>query len=346
MGNYYIGFEAFFRCVEIDFFPAPPITKRTVELGTRYSPEFACFPFKVNLGNLIEALEVGADILFQSGGRGACRYGSYFDLQKEILKELGFNYSIYRLFATSNISESWGVLKKLNPKLNFKRLLKAIWITLAKIRTIDRLEDCIRRRAAYIEDKKELQRLKDEYLKIIRNTDNSGELKAIAKDFENRIKKKMDLSKNLLKVGIVGELYVVMEPYSNLELERQLTELDVEVIRPLCLSSILKEFLFFGFPRIHYLKTARPYLRFDCCAHSNVSVAETIIFAKEGIDGVIHIKPHACMPEVTAMSALYRVSRDYNIPLLFFSFDEHSTSVGVRTRLEAFVELVKRRKTK
>jgi predicted nucleotide-binding protein (sugar kinase/HSP70/actin superfamily) len=343
MGNYHIGFEAFFRGVEIDFFPAPAITKRTVELGIRYSPEFVCFPFKINLGNLIEALEVGADILFQSGGRGACRYGSYLDLQKEILKELGFNHCIYRLFDTSNISETWGVLKKLNPKINFKRFLKAFWVALVKIRTIDRLEDCIRRRAAYIEDKKELPSLKDEYLKIIRNTDDSKELKAIAKDFENRIKKKMNLSKNPLKIGIVGELYVVMEPYSNLELERQLTELDVEVLRPLCLSAMVKEFLFLGFPRTHYLKTAQPYLRFDCCAHSNVSVAETIIFAKEGVDGVIHIKPHACMPEVTAMSALYRVSKDYNIPVLFFSFDEHTTSVGVRTRLEAFVELIKRR---
>ena len=72
-------------------------------------------------------------------------------------------------------------------------------------------------------------------------------------------------------------------------------------------------------------------------------MAEAIIFAKEGFNGVIHIKPHACMPEVTAMSALYRVSKDYNIPILFFSFDEHTSSVGVRTRLEAFVELLKRR---
>jgi predicted nucleotide-binding protein (sugar kinase/HSP70/actin superfamily) len=346
MGNYYIGFEALFRCLGLDFFPAPPITKRTIELGTRYSPEFACFPFKVNLGNLIEASEEGADVLFQSGGRGGCRYGSYLDLQKEILKDLGFNNCVYRLFDTSNITQSCAVFKKLNPRLNFRKALRAVWVSSAKIRAIDDVEDCIRRSTAYIEDKKELLRLENEYFKIIRNTNNPKELRGIVRDFKDTIDKKMDLSKKPLKIGIVGELYVVMEPYSNLELERQLTQLGVEVIRPLTLSSMLKNFLFLRFPKIHLLKTAKDYLRFDCCAHANDSVAETIIFAKEGIDGVIHIKPHACMPEVTAMSALYRVGKDYNVPLLFFSFDEHTTSVGVRTRLEAFVELIKRKRLK
>ena len=344
MGNYYISFEAFFRQIEMDFLSAPPITKRTVELGVKYSPEFVCLPFKINLGNLIEALEKGADILFQAGGRGACRYGNYLDLQEEILKDLGFNFSLYRLFDSSNIPESWGVLKRLNPKITFKRLLKAIRITLAKIKAIDRIEDSVRRNTAYIEDKREVERTKTEYLGMVRKTDKPKELKIICEDFQTQIKKKMDLKKRPLKIGIVGELYVVMEPYSNLELEKQLMELGVEVVRPLCLSSMLKEFLFFRLPRIHYLKIARPYLRFDCCAHSNVSVAETIIFTKEGFDGVIHIKPHACMPELTATNALLRVSRDYSIPILFFSFDEHSSSGGVRTRLEAFVELLKRRR--
>ena len=41
----------------------PPATKRTTELGSRYSPDYACAPFKHSLGSLIEALEAGADVL-------------------------------------------------------------------------------------------------------------------------------------------------------------------------------------------------------------------------------------------------------------------------------------------
>ena len=47
-------------------------SKRTAELGARYSPEFVCTPFKLTLGTFIETLEKGADELtsgsiFESG---------------------------------------------------------------------------------------------------------------------------------------------------------------------------------------------------------------------------------------------------------------------------------------
>lgn len=34
-----------------------------------YSPDFVCVPFKYNLGNFIETLDNGANILVQAGGR-------------------------------------------------------------------------------------------------------------------------------------------------------------------------------------------------------------------------------------------------------------------------------------
>jgi predicted nucleotide-binding protein (sugar kinase/HSP70/actin superfamily) len=344
MGNYYIGFKALFKKLNIDFSPPPPITKRTVELGAKFSPEFACLPFKINLGNLIEALDEGCDVLFQSGARGACRYGSYLDLQEEILKDLGFKFSMHRLFDTSGLFNSWRVLRRLNPKLTPLRVWEAIMIALAKIKTIDRFEDLLRRKSAYIENKKELIDLEKKYLEDIDRIEKIRGLRGLEREFEIKLKRMTQPNKNPVKVGIIGELYVVMEPQSNMELEKHLMEMGVELIRPLCLWGMVKEFLSFGFSKRYYLKIAKPYLEFDCCAHSNISVAEAILFAKDNIDGIIHVKPHACMPEVTAMSALYRVSKDYNIPILFLSFDEHTSSVGVKTRIEAFVELLKRRR--
>src|SRR5574344_1860458 len=43
----------------------PPITAKTIELGTKYSPDFICTPFKYTLGTMIECLESGADTLIQ-----------------------------------------------------------------------------------------------------------------------------------------------------------------------------------------------------------------------------------------------------------------------------------------
>ena len=51
-------------------------------LGTRYSPECACLPFKLNLGNMIQALNQGATDIMMTGGFGPCRFGYYSVIQE------------------------------------------------------------------------------------------------------------------------------------------------------------------------------------------------------------------------------------------------------------------------
>ena len=46
------------------------------------------------------------------------------------------------------------------------------------------------------------------------------------------------------------------------------------------------------------------------------------------------------MPEISVRPILRRVSEDYGIPVLMLSFDEHTSAVGLATRLEAFVDLL------
>ncbi|MCL2367478.1 MAG: hypothetical protein FWC72_00635, partial [Oscillospiraceae bacterium] len=70
--------------------PPPPITKETAALGARHSPDFICEPFKYNMGNFIQALEGGANRLFQTGT--GCRYGYYGELQEQILRDLGYDF--------------------------------------------------------------------------------------------------------------------------------------------------------------------------------------------------------------------------------------------------------------
>jgi len=60
----------------------PPLTKRTMELGTKYSPDFVCTPFKTMLGSMIEALEAGADTLLMT--HGLCRLGYYGELAEQM----------------------------------------------------------------------------------------------------------------------------------------------------------------------------------------------------------------------------------------------------------------------
>ena len=79
--SYYdIAFKFFVEQVlDAEFVALPPATKRTVELCSKHSSDFVCAPFKHILGDYIEALELGADVLVQFAG--PCRLGYYGELQ-------------------------------------------------------------------------------------------------------------------------------------------------------------------------------------------------------------------------------------------------------------------------
>ncbi len=91
MGNVYIPFKALFQRLNIDFVIPPLNNQRTLSLGAKYSPEGLCIPFKLTLGNLIEATQLGADTLLTPAGYGLCRLGYYVTTQEQILRDLGYN---------------------------------------------------------------------------------------------------------------------------------------------------------------------------------------------------------------------------------------------------------------
>ena len=67
---------------------------------------------------------------------------------------------------------------------------------------------------------------------------------------------------------------------------------------------------------------------------------------KKKYDGIIHTKPFGCTPEITAIPIIQNVCKDYDMPILFFSFDEEQEDGGVNTRLEAFYDVLRYRKEK
>jgi predicted nucleotide-binding protein (sugar kinase/HSP70/actin superfamily) len=73
----------------------PPLTQHTLEIGSKYSPDFVCTPFKTSLGSEIEALEAGADTLVMT--YGLCKLGYYGELQEQILRDLGYQFEFVNM---------------------------------------------------------------------------------------------------------------------------------------------------------------------------------------------------------------------------------------------------------
>lgn len=142
---------------------------------------------------------------------------------------------------------------------------------------------------------------------------------------------------------MVGELYTLMEPNSNYFMEKELAKKNIVVTRFITVT-----YLLFQKPKLtkNLLNEAGKYLKYDIGADGTDSVAKTKTLAEEGYDGIIHVKPFGCTPEVNAMPMLQNIGREYKIPILYFSFDSQSSETGIKTRLEAFNDMIVMRKKK
>jgi len=93
-------------------------------------------------------------------------------------------------------------------------------------------------------------------------------------------------------------------------------------------------------------EAAQPYLPELIGGHDRDSIGNTVLYAKRNFDGIIQLAPFTCIPEIVARTILPAVSKDHNIPVLTFFLDEQTGKAGMNTRLEAFVDLMKRKKLK
>ncbi|MCX6808495.1 MAG: hypothetical protein NTW50_02405 [Candidatus Berkelbacteria bacterium] len=346
MGNYYPAFLTLAEVLTCEIVPTPPISKRTIELGFKNSPESVCIPFKYNLGNYIEALDKGANIILQAGG--GCRFGYYAEVQEAILKSLGYKFELLKLNNSLNPLKITKEFKRFNPNLTMAKFAYTFSLAYQKARWIEQFEEKIRLNIGFEVNPGEYEKLFKKFLKDLVEARKISLVRRLGREYREKFGAiPIDKPKNPLRVGLVGELYVVMEPFSNFDIEKKLGKRGIEVHRFVTISNIINDFFLGQRPIKHWLRDAKPYLKYHIGAHGSESVAVAHKLAKDGFDGLIHVKPFGCMPEVNAMTALHRVSRDYKFPIIYFSFDSQTSETGINTRLEAFYDmLVMKRKKK
>jgi predicted nucleotide-binding protein (sugar kinase/HSP70/actin superfamily) len=330
--------------VECEILNVPPITKKTIDLGIKYSPEFVCMPFKYNLGNFIESLDLGANVLLQAGG--GCRYGYYAEVQKQILKDLGYEFEFYSLTETDKIAilSIYKTLKALNPKLNFFKYTYNLALAFKMIHYMDKIDAYIRRNIGFEVVTNSFDKLLDEMLESFSKCKGFLNLNSLYRKYYHMFKK-LEINKpaKAIKIGVIGELYTSMEPFANYDLEKLLGSMNVEVRR---FTNITYLVITKRFNTKKLLKVCGKYCKYPIGADGMDNVARAISLALEGYDGLIHIKPFGCTPEIGAMHILNKVSKDYKIPIIYFTFDNHTSIEGIKTRLEAFYDMIKMRRSK
>jgi len=347
MGNLYIPFKALFQRLKVDFVIPPVSNQRTLSLGARYSPEGLCIPFKMTLGNLIEAAEMGANTLLMPGGDGICRLGYYTKVQEQILHELGYNVEIIQLGVSEHkFAGLLGIIKRVSNNAPWPRIISAFRFGLAKLNSLDTIERLVQKVRPVELVKGTANQLYAQAVRAIDKAEDYNLLKKVKKDYVSQLNRVTRNSQaRPLVVGITGELFVLLEPFSSFDVERELGKMGVEVRRSTFLSEWTKFSLFLNplgineKDRIH--KAALPYLKRDIGGDGWESVGEKVLHAGE-YDGLVHLAPFTCMPEIIAQNIM--PSTREKIPVLTILCDEQIAKPGILTRLEAFVDLLQRKR--
>lgn len=345
MGDYYIPINYLIKKItKQKVIIPPPITKKTIELGSRYSPDYVCAPFKYNLGNYLESIELGANILLQAGG--GCRYGYYAELQEQILKDLNYDFEFINFIENNHVSikKIYKFAKTVNPKLNIFTFAYYGLNTIIMIIIIDKLSKIKRENMGFELEKNTFKQAESYFLKELKQFSGSPFL-LMKIYFRNKKRYKQILikkTKDCLKIGIVGELYSIMEPFSSNNIETKLANMGIEVHRFTTLTYLL---FIKKFKLKRLLKKGKKYLKYHLGADATESVVLSYKLAKKNYDGIVHIKSFGCTPELNAMTILEKISNEYNIPIIYFSFDSTDTEVAVDTRIEAFYDMLNQKKS-
>lgn len=347
MGHMHIILKSLFASLGCDVITPPPTSKRTMELGTMYSPETVCLPFKLTLGNFIEALELGADTIITCGGVGPCRLGYYGAVQKEILKSLGYKFEM--VVVEPDLMATIRNIRCLSAGKSVYDIYQAFRLAGTKMYAVDNLEMAVSALAPRVVDLSRLLQVRSSGLQAIDNSNHPAELKVFNEDISQTLSAlPLKGEANPLKIGLVGEIFVMLEAFVNQELEKRLAEMDVEVHKTMYLSDYVNGHIIRKHEyRLLYKSLddlARPYLGHYVGGHGLKSVAYAVSKAQQGFDGMIQVYPFTCMPEVIAKNILPQVSKDWDIPVLTLAFDEQSGEAGILTRLEAFTDLLKYRR--
>lgn len=353
MGTISIAWAFGLQKLGVEPFIPPYTNKKTLSLGTKHSPEAICLPYKLILGNFIEAIEGGTDYVAMITSPGICRLGEYGKSIKNALHDLGYDANYIELALYDGIKGMYNFATKLTGKNNPFRILTAIYYTIRAIFVLDDLETILSYyRAREIKQGTAEKNFK-KGLNYVKEAKSIRELKKAKKlAIQEIAKTEIDSNREVLHVDLTGEIFLVLDYFSNQNIEKELGKLGVQTRRSLTVGSFLKDAII---PKIfkkgethleRAFRMAQPYLMRDIGGDALECISDVAWASEKGKDGIIHISPFTCMPEIMSQNIFPNMREDCNIPLLALIMDEQTGKAGYVTRLEAFVDLMRRRKRK
>lgn len=346
LGDTYLAAKVITKNLDFDFIDLPKTNKESISKGLNVSPEFACFPFKSILGNFICAAELGADLIFFTTGSSitACQSADFAMVQQYILKKKGYKIDMVTLNGFRP-KEMLSTLRKHKPDLTMKKISEIMVLFTQKFFILEDVDQYYKH-IYFSTNKKKAENFKKKYQKKIDKTNKIVKLYKLKKKIKEKYLKYPLLHNPELKIGIIGDIFIVNDDYLNNNIFERIFELGAYAQKGISPKIVISGKFDFKPKNIIKSPKVKKYLKHNVGGYSQHTLEQAIKFAEEGFDGLIHIYPFNCMPETVVRSILPKISQDFNIPILYLPIDEQTGDAGFATRIEAFIDLIKLKKLK
>ncbi|MFA7203800.1 MAG: acyl-CoA dehydratase activase-related protein [Candidatus Caldatribacteriota bacterium] len=136
-----------------------------------------------------------------------------------------------------------------------------------------------------------------------------------------------------VNIAVLGHDYLIDDSYINLDLINKLKKMNVNVFTPSMVHP--------GIVKNQLKKLYKPIF----WSLSRRVVGAAYYYFEKQVEGVIHLTSFECGEDSMVGELIHHQSQKYpGVAYTEFVFDEHSGEAGINTRIEAFLDMIRRRK--
>ena len=327
---YYIPIKYFLENVtKCEIITPSPIIEENLSLGNIYSPQNVCLSFKWQLGNYIDAIRKGANILLSF--RGICLNSFFHEVHENVLEDMGYSFKIIDISHHNHLSlkKTYCFAKQMNNKLNIITFIYYLLQGIMILIFMDLFKKYYRENYAKVKEKNKFTNINNQIIHYYSQKKLS--FYRIIKNyyyFKKEYKKiTLNNDNNILKILLIGNPLTLIDRHINQELETKLLSKEIIVYRGINLSNII-------------LTTQKNSYR----KYSNL-IIRARKWCKKGIDGIIHVKCSNCLLALNEISILNKISRDYKLPIIFLNYNGDLNNHTNDLQIVSFINEIKEKKT-
>lgn len=316
--DYFPFWAGFFHSLDIEVVTSPPTNRRILEQGLKKASDETCLPIKLLAGHVQALQDVDGIFLPRMVSLEADTYccPKFLGIPESILPAVSPGIPVLSVV--------------LNWRKNQRQILKDLQ---AFGRQLGKSKAEIRKAFTRGQEwQRRFQALKGA------SWDFEESVIKIKKDFEqlqsdsDQTEIESALRTDRLQISLVGHSYLTLEPYANLNILKRLREkADVKLTEHVEKAEVNT-----------YLAGLRKKLFWS---HAKQIYGSGNKFVSDPqIDGVIYLSCFGCGTDSMVQEMLACIARQHHKPYMVVTLDEHSGEAGLVTRLEAFLDMVERRK--